>query len=94
MLMYNQIDEINWFAQKGWCSGACFYEFYRKGGLNSMIELFNWIGRQADRFLKTDEMLRTHYMLFERISNHLHNFFVKYVIEDEKGGAGREARNN
>ncbi len=37
---YNILDEMQSLASKGWFSGIAFYEFYRRGGLHSILEFY------------------------------------------------------
>ena len=37
---YNIIDEMIALGSKGWYSGITFFEFYRKGGLHSVLEFY------------------------------------------------------
>ena len=35
---------------KGWLDGASFYQFFKKGGLNNVIECFIFLGEKLSSF--------------------------------------------
>ena len=54
-----------------------------------MLEIFNWLGEWQSK-IKEEEITRLHFTLFEKVTQHMHIFFHKHIIDDEKSGLARQ----
>jgi hypothetical protein len=80
---YNIIDEMIALGSKGWYSGITFYEFYRKGGLHSVLEFYQKLLVLLPK-IDDNSILRSMILVIEMTVKKLVAFIVRFVLEDDK----------
>jgi hypothetical protein len=64
-------------------SGACFYQFFKLGGLHNLINLFKWLATQLKAYDK-DDIKRVNLHLLERCINEISRILQRYILIYEK----------